>query len=76
MSNDDNIEFLHTVTYDPIPIERILTEAVNYLDPDAPALVVGYDEEGEIYLASSSGDSAENLWCLEMAKDLLKRNAS
>jgi hypothetical protein len=52
-----------------IPTERILRKA-----QDAnlgTVVVVGWDEGGEFYFASSVADGGETLWLLEMAKKKL-----
>lgn len=52
-----------------IPTERILRKA-----QDAglgTVVVVGWDEGGELYFASSVADGGDTLWLLEMAKKKL-----
>ena len=37
----------------------------------ASCLLIGYDHEGDLYVASSSGDRADSLWLLECCKKLI-----
>ena len=48
-----------------IPPERVLKEAIGVVDP---VLLIGYDTEGELYVASSTADAHRLLWLIETAK--------
>jgi hypothetical protein len=48
-----------------LPADRILEEAMGKLDQ---TVVIGYDKDGELYVASSVADGADILWFLEVAK--------
>jgi hypothetical protein len=51
------------------PTERILRKAQ---EADlGTVVVIGWDESGEFYFASSVADGGETLWLLEMAKKKL-----
>lgn len=68
----DNVTFLDTKTTLAIPVERILDA------PEARALkvavLVGLDENGELYLAFSDSDVPQILWLFERAKNMLMRS--
>jgi hypothetical protein len=64
-----DIHTLDIPTKNDLPPDRILTAATGKL-PET-AMVIGYDEEGDLYLASSTGDGRELLWLLERAKKRL-----
>jgi hypothetical protein len=56
-------------TIEEIPVRKILAEA-DKKDLDE-VMVIGFDKNGEIYVASSRADSYKCLWLLENAKNLL-----
>lgn len=61
-----NVVELDTVTTIPVPAERILKKAMaEGLDT---AVVIGWDKDGDFYLASSKPDGPDVLWLLEVAK--------
>jgi hypothetical protein len=62
---------LNCITSLPIPVERVLSSAIEARL--ANVLVVGEREDGEFYFASSSPDGHENLWLLEVGKHRLIR---
>lgn len=65
----DNVVDLPVVTRLNIPVDRILTKAMECgLET---AVVIGYDESGDFYFSSSEPDGAEVLWLLEYAKKRL-----
>jgi hypothetical protein len=69
----DNVIDLPVVTSLDIPVERILNGAIEAnLDT---AIVIGWQEDGEFYFAGSSGDAAQTLLLLELAKRELLDNA-
>jgi hypothetical protein len=65
----DNVVVLGGITTLPIPVERILDA------PEARALesivLVGLNEDGELYLAFSDSDVPQILWLFERAKNML-----
>lgn len=66
-----NIIEFNGVTRLDIPAERVLRAAID--EPLETAVVVGYDEDGEFYFASSKADGGSVLWLLETAKKELMR---
>ncbi len=64
--SDDNVVILPVVTTIPIPVERILTQAVK---ADLKmCIVIGEKEDGSLYFSSSEPDGGDVLWQLEKAK--------
>ncbi|MEV5407206.1 hypothetical protein AB0L20_32355 [Streptomyces albidoflavus] len=62
---------LNLITKVDLPSERILTSA---LEADlSTVVVIGWDQDNELYFAGSSAYGPENLWLLEMAKTKLIR---
>ncbi len=59
------IFILDTVTSLPIPVERVLNAAKRC---PKDIVVIGWDENDDLYCASSTSDNREVLWLLEMAK--------
>ena len=60
---------LDNITSLDIPVERVLRKAD---EADlSMVVVIGYDQDGEEYFASSIADGPEILWALERAKVLL-----
>lgn len=45
--------------------DRVLSKALGQLEG---AVVIGYDHEGDLYVASSYADGGDMLWALEQAK--------
>lgn len=68
MDEKDNVITLNNITSLDIPAERVLREAIPELKD---AVVIGFDNEGEFYFASSKADGANVLWLLEVAKKKL-----
>jgi hypothetical protein len=63
---DDNVVILPVITTLPIPVERILAQA---MEADLKlCLVIGEREDGSLYFASSEPDGGDLLWLLERAK--------
>lgn len=52
-----------------LPIKRVLKAAKNNCREGV--VVISFDEDGELYFASSFGDGAKTLWMIEMAKKRL-----
>lgn len=66
---DDNVIDLHTLTTLDIPPSRVWQAC---LDKDIPpAIAIGYDENGELYFASSVAHAGDVLLLLELAKKQL-----
>lgn len=64
-----NVVELPVVTSLDIPCERILRKAA---EADLQtAIVIGRDQDGELYFASSVADGGDVLWLMEIAKKAL-----
>lgn len=61
----DNIIPLNCVTRLDIPPDRILEGAKGKLQG---VVLIGYDEDGDVYAASSYADGGDVLWLLEACK--------
>jgi hypothetical protein len=59
------VTILDTNTTLDIPADRVLEGAIGRINP---AVVIGYDAENELYLASSVADKSQVLWLIEAAK--------
>ena len=57
------------ITYLDLPTDRILEEAKG--DCSDGVVIIGFDDEGELYFASSMADGGEVIWLLELAKKRL-----
>lgn len=68
MSNDNVVEWQGVTTLD-MPPTRILAKAAGAKLKEC--VVVGVDEDGQAYFASSVADGGSVLWMLEMAKKRL-----
>lgn len=66
---DDNVVILPCLTKLDIPPERVLKAALE--ENMSSAVVMGYDENGEFYLATSISHGPDVLWLLELAKEQL-----
>lgn len=67
--SDDNIIRFPTegvVTYDDIPSETILTAALDVKFDQA--MVLGWTEEGTLYMAATTGHNPNNMALLDVAK--------
>lgn len=64
-----NVVTLRNITRLDIPAERVLSEAL--AEDLKSAIVVGLDENGDFYFASSFADGGDVLWWLEIAKKRL-----
>jgi hypothetical protein len=67
MTEDSNVVELDVVTTLDIPAERVLRNAAGI----TTAVVLGYNEDGSFYFASSVADGAEVLWLLKLAEKRL-----
>ena len=61
----DNIIDFNGITTQDIDSDKVISSALGKLDF---VFIIGYDKNGELYLASSSSDLTKNLWVLEKAK--------
>lgn len=64
----ENITYLHGITTQDIPIERVLEGAKEHL---TGGVVAGWDKNDEFYLASNTSDIAQLVLILEIAKKQL-----
>lgn len=61
-TDDDTVVYLDKSTTLPIPVSRVLLGA---LEKDLDMVVVlGYEQDGTPYAASSTGDGREILWAV------------
>ena len=67
--NNDNVIDLEAVTTLDIPPDKILNAAIKHGLTDV--VVVGWNNNGELYFAGSSAVGAENLWLLAQAQRAL-----
>jgi hypothetical protein len=65
----DNVVTLNNITSLDLPVDRVLDEAKG--DIPRHVMVIGWDNDGEMYFASSVADGPESLWLLETAKAAL-----
>ena len=65
----DNIRYLRCETRLDIPVDRVLSGAGTAKLESA--VVVGWDADGDLYLASSLGSEGDALMLLEKAKQFL-----
>ena len=65
---------LGNVTSLDLPVDRVLEEAKGHC-PDG-VVILGYDNDGQSYFASSIADGGSVLWLLEMCKKQLLEIAS
>ena len=68
MPMDSNVVILDCVTNLPIPPDRVLESAIGQV---SEVVVIGYDHDGELYIASSHGKKPELLWMLEQVRNVL-----
>lgn len=71
--SDGKVVYLDLVTTLPVPYDRVLTAAIDNLEPDSPMLVLGYEPDGGFYMASSQPDLGHLLILLERAKAQVTR---
>lgn len=67
----DNVTVLRVLTTQDIECERVLQAAI-----DAKlkyVLVIGEDDDGQLYFASSKSDGGDALWWMEKAKHALMK---
>ncbi|MCK5444187.1 MAG: hypothetical protein KAI73_01110 [Rhodospirillaceae bacterium] len=63
----DNVIELGGITYLDVPVERVCDSAKQRLHGGG-VVVIGWDEEGGFYFASSIADGGEVIWLMEKAK--------
>jgi hypothetical protein len=67
--DEGNVEIMSFTTRVDLPVERVLTFAQDA--KLANAVVIGWDADGEFYLASTYAAGPEVLWLLELARKRL-----
>ena len=65
----DKVSVLPVVTSLDVPVERILSAALE--STLQKVIIVGTDADGSFYFASSMADGGDCLWWLEVAKKKL-----
>lgn len=68
MSGPDNIVIWRGVTKHDLPPDRVLENAKEKLKS---VVIMGWDQDGNIYFASSLADGADVMWLMEWAKKKL-----
>ena len=68
MSDDNVIEFPGITKID-YPAEHLLQQAIR--EKVTEVVICGYDEDGELFIASSIASGPEVMWLLEMGKKRL-----
>lgn len=71
--SDDNIHVLPMTTRLPLTPERVLSAALK--EPLKRVLVIGVEEDGTEYFATSEPDGAVMLWDMERCRHRLMKNA-
>lgn len=64
---NDNVVPIGGITYLDLPALQVLDEAREYVSDDG-LLVVGWDKDGDLFVASTTSDAFKILWLLERAK--------
>lgn len=59
---------LGNITTLDIPVDTVLEQAKENM---ASVLLIGFDNDGELYFASTMADGGEVMWLIEMAKKRL-----
>jgi hypothetical protein len=67
--SEDNLVYLDTETSLPIPVNRVLDGA--HQANMTEVVVIGWDENGDLYMSTSESDGGNVLWLLEVAKNRL-----
>lgn len=68
-NDDSNVVVLNVVTTLDIPVGRIIAGALDAKVKDL--VIIGFDENGDEFFASSVADGGTVLWLLERAKKKL-----
>lgn len=71
LREEGNIKFLPVVTKLEVPVDRVIASAVDANLQDI--LIIGFDEQGDFYFASSNPNGPDTLWLLELARVRLMR---
>lgn len=66
MAEESNVVKFNGVTRLDIPTSDVLDGAKDQCSDGV--IVIGYDEDGDMYFASSMADGGEALWLLEQCK--------
>jgi hypothetical protein len=69
--SEDNVTALEVQTTLEIPVSRVLEKAAHLKS----VVVIGYDEDGKEYFASSMSDGGDVVWLVERFKRMLLDNA-
>ena len=64
----DNVIPLNSITKLDLPVDRILDGAKGQLEG---VVLMGFDNDGDLYFASTYADGGEILWLIEKAKQAL-----
>ena len=65
----DNVIPLGNITHIDLPTERVLDQAKGHCSDGV--VIVGFDDDGELYFSSSIADGGSVIWLLELAKKRL-----
>ena len=65
----DNVIPLGNITRLDLPTERVLEKAKDHCS--AGVVIIGFDDDGAFYFASSIADGGEVNWLLDLAKKRL-----
>ena len=68
-----NVIPLNNITRLDIPADRVLQGAMD--EGLETAIVVGWDQDGELYFSSTTADGGNVLWLFELAKKGLLEDA-
>lgn len=66
--SDDNVINFTGITKLDLPVDRVLETAKSQLDG---VVLLGWDNDGEMYFATTFADGGEVLWLLESCKKQL-----
>ena len=72
MDDGDNVVSLDVVTTVDIPLDKVLEGAKENVK--SGLVILGWDEDGDMYFAVSDGAKSDVLWLLENAKQVLLEN--
>lgn len=64
-----NVIPLGNITQLDLPTDRVLEESKGHCSEGV--VVLGFDDDGEMYFASSVADGGEVLWLMELARKAL-----
>lgn len=69
----DNVVRLGITTFAELPPDRVLERAVGEI---TTAVVLGWDNDGELYISSSTGDAKTILFLLALAHEAVIREVT